>query len=417
MTLRKLYEEIRSNVKKTATEMGYPEVSFELSETKPEFGDVSCNIGFLLAKPLGKRPYDISISVSEKYEQLKGPMVLEVKVHPSGYLNFVIDGNRLAKSVITSSLERDYGTHDLGKGERTIVEHTSVNPNKALHIGHVRNIIIGDTIARILRKANFDVKVLNYVDDSGLQVADILVGFLYGGFSKDPTKDQKFDHYCGDIVYVSITGRYESEPELAEKRSVVLKELEEGKSETASLGDQITRRVLEEQLKTCWRLGSEYDCLNFESQIIRSGLWKKIFEKMVSMGIVYLENQGKNSGCWVIRSESDLDEDKILVLSNGVATYIAKDIPYAAWKLGILDDPFSYRKYAVQKNDHVLWETTLEGGSHKMDFRGDRVITVIDSRQTRLQKIITKIISDFKAGGKSYLLLGYESVTLSPDTA
>ncbi|MGI0027684.1 MAG: DALR anticodon-binding domain-containing protein, partial [Nitrosopumilaceae archaeon] len=186
-------------------------------------------------------------------------------------------------------------------------------------------------------------------------------------------------------------------------------------SETAKFANDITRKVLDEQLKTCWRLGVTYDCLNFESQIVRSNLWKIVFEKMKSMGIIELEKEGKNEGCWVIKSADE--EDKVLVRSNGIATYIAKDIPYAAWKLGMLDDPFYYKKYAEQVNGRVLWETTLEKTGNKLDFVGEKVITVIDSRQSRLQKIITKIMSDFKSQEGAYFHLGYESVTLSADTA
>ncbi|HEU5220609.1 MAG TPA: DALR anticodon-binding domain-containing protein, partial [Candidatus Nitrosotalea sp.] len=219
----------------------------------------------------------------------------------------------------------------------------------------------------------------------------------------------------GDVVYVKITEKYETDKQLVELRSHVLKELEEGTSEIAKFGDEITRRVLEEQLKTCWRLGVTYDCLNFESQIVRSKLWFQAFEKMKSMGITTLELEGKNAGCWIIKAESE--DDKVLVRSNGTATYIAKDIPYAAWKLGILEDPFYYKHYTVQTTGRVLWQTTLDSRDTKMHFAGDHVITVIDSRQSRLQKLITQIMSDFKSKPDSYVHLGYESVTLSPDTA
>ncbi|WP_101477514.1 arginine--tRNA ligase [Candidatus Nitrosotalea bavarica] len=416
MTMRILFDEIRLGVKQTCTHLGYPEIEFDVSEaSRPEFGDVSCNIGFLLAKELKKRPFDIAQTLAEECEKNSIPYVSEVSAHNSGYLNFVANYSMLIPKVIKSSLHVDYGKVDLGKNSKMVVEHTSVNPNKALHVGHVRNIIIGDTIARILHKASYDVSVLNYVDDSGLQVADIIVGFKYGGYSDKPPEGQKFDHYCGDIVYVSITERYETDKHLVELRSDVLKELEEGTSEIAKFGDDITRRVLDEQLKTCWRLGATYDCLNFESQIIRSNLWSIAFEKMKSMEITTLEQEGKNTGCWVIKAESE--EDKVLVRSNGIATYVAKDIPYAAWKLGILDDPFYYKHYAVQKTGRVLWQTSLDDKETKLNFRGDAVITVIDSRQSRLQKIITKIMSDFKSRPDSYIHLGYESVTLSPDTA
>lgn len=416
MTLRLLYNEIRLGVQQLCDTLGYPKTEFDISEaSRPEFGDVSCNVGFLLAKALKKKPFDIAQTLAQEYNKNLGTYVSEASAHASGYLNFVANYTKLVPDVIHSSLGSDYGTVNLGKNSKMVIEHTSVNPNKALHVGHVRNIIIGDTIARILHKASYDTNVLNYVDDSGLQVADIIVGFKYGGYSDKAPEGQKFDHYCGDVVYVKITEKYETDKQLVELRSHVLKELEEGTSEIAKFGDEITRRVLEEQLKTCWRLGVTYDCLNFESQIVRSKLWFQAFEKMKSMGITTLELEGKNAGCWIIKAESE--DDKVLVRSNGTATYIAKDIPYAAWKLGILEDPFYYKHYTVQTTGRVLWQTTLDSRDTKMHFAGDHVITVIDSRQSRLQKLITQIMSDFKSKPDSYVHLGYESVTLSPDTA
>jgi len=416
MTLRLLYNEIRLGVKQLCDTLGYPQTEFDISEaSRPEFGDVSCNVGFLLSKALKKKPFDIAQTLAQEYKKNLGTYVSEVSAHASGYLNFVANYTKLVPDVIASSLGSDYGTVDLGKNSKMVIEHTSVNPNKALHVGHVRNIIIGDTIARILHKASYDTSVLNYVDDSGLQVADIIVGFKYGGYSDKAPEGQKFDHYCGDVVYVKTTEKYETDKQLVELRSHVLKELEEGTSEIAKFGDEITRRVLEEQLKTCWRLGVTYDCLNFESQIVRSKLWFQAFEKMKSVGITTLELEGKNAGCWIIKAESE--DDKVLVRSNGTATYIAKDIPYAAWKLGILEDPFYYKHYTVQTTGRVLWQTTLDSRDTKMHFAGEHVITVIDSRQSRLQKLITQIMSDFKSKPDSYVHLGYESVTLSPETA
>ena len=279
--------------------------------------------------------------------------------HPSGYLNFFANWEKLNQLILSESNLDEFGSVDLGKNSTIVVEHTSVNPNKALHIGHIRNIILGDTIARILKKSNYKVNILNYVDDSGLQVADIIVGFRHFGFAQQPPQGKKFDHYCGDDVYVKTTEKYEKNPSLEEIRKNILKELEDGNSETAQFADKITRRVLENQLETCWNLGVYYDCLNFESQIIRSGLWGKIFEKLKEMNLIEFENEGKNAGCWVIRGENN-EEDKVIVRSNGTATYIAKDIPYAAWKLGLLEDPFNYQKYEkIQPGNHILWQTTL----------------------------------------------------------
>lgn len=418
MTLRLLLDEVRSNIKQICSRLNYPETDFEVSESsRAEFGDVSCNVAFLLAKSLKKKPSDIAQIISEEYKKNPGKFVKQSTSHSSGYVNFFANYTELNNTTISASIGKNYGIINIGKNSRVVVEHTSVNPNKALHIGHVRNIIIGDAVARILKKVQYDVRVLNYVDDSGLQVADIIVGFKYGGFASDPPKDQKFDHYCGDIVYVKTTEKYETDPKLSAHRTEVLRLLEEGTSETAKFANDITRLVLAEQLKTCWRLGATYDCLNFESQIVRSNLWNIVFEKMKKMQLIGLEKEGKNAGCWIIKSE-DNEEDKVLVRSNGIATYIAKDIPYAAWKLGILEDPFFYTKYAKQFDDKILWETVFEKNSNsKLDFTADKVITVIDSRQSRLQKIITKLMSSFKSQEGAYVHLGYESVTLSAETA
>lgn len=367
---------------------------------------------------MNKKPFEISQKLCEKYEKFLGKLVSKTVAHPSGYLNFFADITKLNTLILKNSQKEDYGSIDIGHGKKIIVEHTSVNPNKALHIGHVRNIVIGDTISRILKKANYDVKVLNYVDDSGLQVADIILGFRHLGFSEIPPTGQKFDHYCGDVVYVKTTERYSVEPELEEKRKEILQNLENSQSEIAKFADSITRRVLANQLETCWNLGVNYDCLNFESQIIRSGLWDKIFKMMKDLKLIEYEDEGKNSGCWVIRGENN-EDDKVLVRSNGTATYIAKDIPYAAWKLGLIEDPFYYQQYpAFQTSGQILWETTLKKNDNpKENFRAEKVITVIDSRQARLQKIITYLMSKFKSEADAYVHLGYESVTLSADTA
>lgn len=417
MTFKILLEEIYLNIQKIIVELELPQVSFVVEPTKLNFGDVTCNVSFLLAKHLNKKPYEVAKIISEKYQPYLGKLIKKVDAHQSGYINFFANYSQLNAIILKASVKDDYGFLDLGKKSRIVVEHTSVNPNKALHIGHVRNIIIGDTVARILRQTNFDVKVLNYIDDSGLQVADIIVGFKYGGFSENPSPGQKFDQYCGDVVYVKTTEKYSSNPKLEETRKKILQDLEDEKSDIAKFAEKITKKVLSEQLKTCWKLSASYDCLNFESQIIRSGLWKQIFEKMKEMKLTHLEKEGKNVNCWVIKGEKN-EEDKVLVRSNGTATYIAKDIPYAAWKLGLLPDPFYYTHYATQENGKILWQTTLDKNTElKQDFTADKVLTIIDSRQSRLQKIIINLMSKFKSDEKAYVHLGYESVTLSSTTA
>jgi len=418
MTFQSILDEIRNNLNKILSEMSITGIDFSVEPAKPGFGDVSSNISFLLAKQLKKSPRDIAQLFSENYEKSHNTLVLKSEAHSSGYLNFFANWEKLNQLILSESNLDTFGFVELGKQSTIVVEHTSVNPNKALHIGHIRNIIIGDTVSRILRKADYKVNVLNYVDDSGLQVADILVGFTHLGFNQEPPNGKKFDHYCGDDVYVKTTQKYDEDSSLQEIRKNVLKDLEDESSETAKLADIVTRKVLSNQLETCWNLSVYYDCLNFESQIIRSGLWTGIFEKLKEMKLVEFENDGKNAGCWVIRGDGK-EEDKIVVRSNGTATYIAKDIPYAAWKLGLLDDPFYYEKYPKdQPNSQKLFQTTLNSGdTSKKNFSGSKVITVIDSRQARLQKIITELMGKFKSVPDAYVHLGYESVTLSSDTA
>lgn len=418
MSFSLLLDEIKLNLKRITGELEIEQIDFDVTPAKPGFGDVTSNLCFLLARHLKKKPGNIAHDLAKRYGGLESNLVQRCEPHSSGYLNFFANWNKLNDIILTASVKQETDFVDVGNKQSITVEHTSVNPNKALHIGHVRNIVIGDTICRILEHANFDVKVLNYVDDSGLQVADIVVGFKMLGFTETPPDGKKFDQYCGDMVYVKTTEKYDHDPSLQDTRKQVLKEIEDDVYPTADFADKITKRVLDCQLETCWNLGVEYDCLNYESQIVRSGLWKNVFEKLKTLKLVKYETEGKNSGCWVI-PDSGGEEDKVLVRSNGTATYIAKDIPYAAWKLGLLEDPFNYVKYPKkQPGKRTLWQTSLKTtNSLKIDFSGERVITVIDSRQARLQKIVANLMAKFKSDENAYNHLAYESVTLSSDTA
>jgi arginyl-tRNA synthetase len=424
LTFRLLIESARKLVESSLAAAGYPSVAFEVTEPpRKEFGDLTCNVAFQLGKHAKKAPAKIAMELAD----LLRPMLLadhhikSVEPHPAGYINFSADHRALSKITLAQVLENpeQYGTLDLGHGEHVVIEHTSVNPNKALHVGHVRNVVLGDTLYRMMKATNHRVTVLNYVDDSGLQVADIVVAFRYAGFPTDGPSDKKFDLYVGDDVYVKINERYEKDPELAEKRKVVLREIEEGKSDIAGFASDVTLRVLQEQLMTCWRMKARYDLLNFESHIVTSRLWIKAFEILKKSRMVRLETEGKNKDCWVIEARDE--EDKVLVRSDGTATYIAKDIPYAAWKLGIVKDPFSYKEFAKQWDGSMLYRTAPDGGMLPgTEFNGGRlVITIIDSRQGRLQRIISQVLSQIGTGegNHRYHHLGYEAVTISSETA
>lgn len=442
MTFRDFKRQAHDVVSNSMEKAGYPPViAFDVSEPpKKEFGDLTCNVAFLLSKQLKMPPPKIAQELIEKgikpylaenHDQF--PFIKSVEPHPAGYINFRFDYSVVAKDTLGRALANPerYGYIDAGVPQSIVIEHTSVNPNKALHVGHMRNVILGDTLYRIMKAANHDVRVLNYVDDSGLQVADIVIGFQFAGFPREPPDGRKFDQYCGDEVYVKVNQLYEKDLTLAEKRKLVLREIEEGRSEIARFAAEITKRVLDEQLKTCWRMKVRYDILNFESQIVHSQLWGKAFELLKRDGLAKFETEGKNKGCWVIEAEGE--EDKVIVRSDGTATYVAKDIPYAAWKLGLVPDPFDYEKYAEQWDGTTLYATTLAplaatAGKTDLSKGGDRrVITIIDSRQARLQRIISQVLGKITAStannndGKHdycyYQHLGYEAVTLSAGTA
>lgn len=427
MTLRILIHEVRELVSSALTSAGYPVIEFDVSEPPQHaFGDLSCNVAFLLSKHLKKPPTKIATELAEAIRpRLQRSYILSADP-AGGYINFRANYARLSQATLSHVLSNpeNYGYPNSGQDMHIVIEHTSINPNKALHVGHMRNVIIGDTLYRIMRATNHRTTVLNYIDDSGVQIADIVVGFKFAGFPvAPPTKNQKFDHYCGDEVYVKINEIYEKDPQVAEKRNLVIKEIEEGKSEIARFAMDITLRVLQEQLKTCWRMKAHYDLLNFETHIVGSKLWSKAFELLKSNGIAKYETEGKNKGCWVIEGKEKEEEDKVLVRSDGTATYIAKDIPYAAWKLGLVEDPFYYQEYTKQWDGSTLYATTLADGSNSKSIGkkfngGQRVITIIDSRQSRLQRIISQVLSKIGVGGShKYFHLSYEAVTLSSDTA
>ena len=431
LTFRLLINEIRQAVSNSLINLNYVHQDFDISESpRKEFGDLSCNVAFLLSKALRRRPVDIANEIIEKelkpyIEKKKATdsisFILSVESHPSGYINFKAIISNLASWTLNEVLKNSkYGFNDLGKGKRIIIEHTSINPNKALHVGHMRNVVIGDILYRTLRATNHEVIVLNYIDDSGLQVADIVVGFRFAGLPLYPKdKTIKFDQYCGDEVYVKINEMYKDDKYLEEKRRLVLKEIELGTSEIAKFASEITMRVLKDQLKTCWRMKAHYDLLNYESHIVTSRLWSKTFEMLKEKGIATLQTEGKNKYCWVIKLENE--EEKVIVRSDGTATYIAKDIPYAAWKLGLVEDPFFYHKFADQWDESILWATTLNPNAgnlgHPTFNSGEKVITIIDSRQARLQRIIATVLSHLQTNNDRYIHLAYEAMTLSADTA
>ncbi|MCS7116337.1 MAG: arginine--tRNA ligase [Nitrososphaerota archaeon] len=422
MTFRRFLNEVKERVEEAIVKAGFQSIEFQPSEPpRMEFGDLSVNVAFLIGNREGMEPMRVAEAITSKIDKERFELISKFTIHPPGYINFWVNLTNFSYQTLIESLNENYGSLNIGRGKRVIIEHTSVNPNKALHYGHLRNVVLGDSIYRIFKFTGHDTKVLNWIDDSGVQVADIIVGFLYANFPLEPPESMKFDHYCGDVVYVKVNEMYEHRPQLLELRKKVLKEIEEGNSEVARFTSDVTQRIVREQLKTCWRIGARYDCLNFESHVLRYKLWHSVFDELKSRGIVEFATDGKYAGCWLVKVEDEeVDEEKVLVRSDGTTTYIAKDIPYAAWKLGMVQDPFSYNIFGIQPDGTILWQTVLDDGvkDHPQFNSADLAITVIDVRQSRLQRIISSVLNRLDENAKGrYIHLGYEIVSLSRGTA
>lgn len=401
--------------------LGFEGAAVEVGEPPSvDYGDLASAVPIRLAKRSGKKPGDVAIELaSAAMERAEGSRYIgTISPHRGGYLNFSLKLPPFINDSVEAIASGDLGG-GRGRGVSVAVEHTGVNPNKALHIGHARNLVLGDSLARVLKFTGHDVKVLNYIDDSGGQVADVIVGFRYLGIPMDPPAGVKYDLYCGDKVYVRVNQEYSKDPALKEKRAAVIREIEKGEGEVALLARSVVERILRSQLTTCWRMGASYDLLNWESQIVHSGMWAQVFELMKQKSIVRYETEGENRGCWVI-PDPETGEQKVVVRSDGSVVYVAKDIPYAAWKVGLVKDPFAYEVYEKgQPSGAPLYSTVLSGGKPGSGYAGaDKVVTVIGSHQSYLQRIVAKVLERLSAGSSArYLHRGYELVALSKDTA
>jgi arginyl-tRNA synthetase len=446
MIIENVISEIRLSLEVVLTfyNLTKSEINFEISEPHvKDFGDFSTNICFLLAKKLKKSPYEIAehivntILPTSSILMNKNGLIESVSFVNPGFINFKINNKVFVREFfkkVANNPKSEPENKDFSEPyELILIEHTSVNPNKALHVGHLRNAVIGDCLYRILRTAGKDVRVINYIDDSGVQVADIIVGFKHAGFStriddqEIPKEKTKFDHYCGNEIYVKTNDLYKNRPDLVIKRKSILKELEDPESETSRFTQTIVDRVLRDQLTTCWNLRCRYDLLSFESQIVQSNLWTDIFLILRDKEIIYYEKVGKNAGCWMYKSAKE--GDKVLVRSDLTLTYFAKDIPFAVWKLGYLRNPFDYVFYANQWDASILYRTNIKknrceiseaksdsGKETMIDFnRVSKVITIIDSRQERLQNLLVEILGKLGMDSK-YKYLGYEPVILSQNS-
>ncbi len=441
MTLSELQKLLRNKVREAAASHFNVELAQFASEIPPktELGDLAFPVAFELAKLIkqatGEKQNPRAIAEILKSELEKFEFVDRIEIAGPGYLNiFYNRATFFAANVNASPLPRSGVSRSATK---VCVEHTSVNPNKAAHIGHVRNSVIGDTFHRILKATGKRVEVQNYIDNTGVQVADVVVGFMFIEnmnlddikiLDRDLTANGKtFDYFCWEL-YARTRREYENRPDLKTKSAEVLHLIESGGNETAELADYVATRNVQCITDTMERFGIRYDLLPRESEILHLHFWDNAFEQMKKLGVIHLAQDGKNAGCWVMPFEAhegtdEHDADKILVRSNGTVTYTGKDIAYQMWKLGILGMDFFYKPFYKYKDGKQVWITTSDAAESSNDApgfgHGDTIYNVIDTRQSYTQDVVKKGVAAVypERGEQASVHLSYEMVALSPAAA
>lgn len=441
MRLSKIQEELKKTVTSAVNSLyaiAIKDITVEIPP-KTDFGDLAYPIAFELAKYLkqttGENQNPRAIAEKLKSDLMELDFVQDIQIAGPGYLNVFLDRARLLNETLQIDLLPKSKLAISETSQKICVEHTSVNPNKSAHIGHVRNSVLGDTFVRILKANGNRVEVQNYIDNTGVQVADVVVGFIY--LEKKTLEDIKalnaqlqeqnisFDYYCWDL-YAKVGALYQTNEDLKEKRAETLHLIEEGSNETAELADFVATRNVECILKTMERLSIRYDLLPRESEILHLHFWQKAFELMKEREVIKFIEDGKMAGCWVMPFEShegndDNEQDKILVRSNGTVTYTGKDIAYQMWKLGLLGLDFYYNKFTEYENGDDVWITTAQPNQNSHPEFGDstRVYNVIDTRQSYPQEVVKKGVATIfpEKGEDASVHLSYEMVALSPSAA
>jgi arginyl-tRNA synthetase len=378
-----------------------------------EFGEMAVPAAFQLAKQLRQPPRKIAADLASAVS-IDGVSAIEVA--GNGYLNVRLDRGAYGAALLSGE-----SAAAAAGGEKVIVEHTNINPNKAAHIGHLRNATLGDTFVRMLRALGQRVEVQNYIDNTGVQVADVVVGFEHlehktaadvKRLIADPAV--RFDYYCWDL-YARTSAYYGDHAEALAWRAATLHAIEAGEGETAELANVVADAIVEAHLATMLRLDVEYDVLPRESEILHLKFWASAFELLKERKAIYFETEGKNAGCWVMPGLSE--EGKVIVRSNGTVTYVGKDIAYQLWKFGLLGQDFYYRPFRTYADGRVLWVTTDDASAERGRFgAGARVYNVIDARQSYLQDVVVAGLRGlgYQEQADRSVHFSYEMVALSP---
>ncbi len=424
---RRLAQQINEFLRRSYA-LDLPKIVIE-QPPRVELGEYALPFAFELAKKLRKPPRKIAEEVVAGIGPIDGFEKLEVA--GAGYINARVKREWLA--VALASDEKPNVDIPAGK---VLVEHSSINPNKAAHIGHLRNAILGDTFVRLLHFTGREVDVQNYIDNTGVQVADVIVGFLHLE-KKSPaeieelTRQPRFDYFCWDL-YAQVSRWYEQDKQNRDARQKVLHALEEGRNETAAIADLVSIAVLRRHLETMDRLDIEYDFLPRESEILHLHFWDAAFIKLKDSGVLSFETEGKNKGCWVMRrgkasttkdtesTEVAEEDQKVIVRSNGTVGYVGKDIAYHLWKFGLLGRDFGYRKFYRYPNGHDCWISTKDGEAVHPHF-GDvaEIYNVIDARQAEAQTTVVEALRGlgYNQQADHYTHFSYEMVALTPRCA
>lgn len=409
---------------------------------KIEMGEVASPVCFELAKRLKRAPRQIAQEVATGIAPIAG--IARIEVAGAGYLNAYFD-----RASFLGDVQREAGAAIGADGAgKIIVEHTSINPNKAAHIGHVRNAVLGDTIARVLRYAGGAVQVQNYIDNTGVQVADVIIGFVH--MEKQSLAqvhvlagEPKFDYLCWDVYARAAQFLGEDKARAAALRGETLKAIEAGHGEIAEMGAVIADAIVSLHLRTMARLGIFYELLARESEILHLHFWEAAFAKLKVANAIVLATTGKMAGCWIMpaknkaqanaatvaeapataeEDENATNQDKIIVRSNGTVTYVGKDIAYQLWKFGLLGKDFFYAKWPAAPGSHTLWSTASTAGDPAAPNFGasaKTVYNVIDSRQAYLQDVVSEGLRALGHGEEAdqSIHFAYEIVALTPRCA
>ncbi len=421
---RRVHETIAEAVRRHFAIADVPPFVVEVPPNRA-LGDLAVPVAFQLARTLRRAPRAIAQELADAIGPIPG--IGRVVAAPNGYLNLYLD----RAAFLSARVRDDVPADRPAASDKTIVEHTAINPNKAAHIGHLRNATLGDTLVRVLRYRGTPVEVQNYIDDLGVQVADIIVGLrdlehrdLDG--VRQIADSTRFDYYCWDL-YSRVTAWYDEDKTHLEARARTLHDLEHGDSDTNAIGSFVVDRIVRAHLATMARLDVAYDLLTYEGDIVRLKFWARAFDVLRAEGAMYLHTEGKLAGCWVMKIEGASDGDdeesreKVIVRSNGVVTYIGKDLANQFWKLGLLGLDFRYRQFAVQRDGRPLWSTTSgEGDPHAPAFgKAKRIYNVIDARQMYLQALLAQALRTMghQDEAENSIHFSYEMVALSHATA